>query len=606
MTCESCGKKPKHPAKDFTKAVVEINNPEALVLLRKVSLPASMGTEEDVPASIGKYRNVILKYEANGHIYLYSSDGIPTLLEVKIPDEIWERIGDLEEDLAELEQEFDDFKNSPDVVDIVATYSDLQAYDTSGLGDKDVVRVLSDETHDGESSYYRWNTATQTWTFIGATGPYYTKSETDTLIGAAKGSAKELTPEDYNWPTANPDGIAVWTLGPGFYSAPRGVKLYWTSSSQGVDSSPFEFIVAAQGNSGDKSINLFSDVLYLVHSDGTVILDTTFLKTSQVTDNLTSTSPSLPLSANQGRILKDTVDTKQDELTAGGNITIEDESGALVISATDTTYSDFTGTDGQTAGNAGLVPAPATTDAGKVLGADGTWVTGGPTVVQTTGISTTDVMSQDATTSMVYADPSTKRKIRIGDGATADVNHTDIVAIGTSSNAGEDSTIAIGKNSLASASSSIAIGSGSSSNKTTASKTQAIAIGVGAQASGYASIALGRAAVASGGGGISLGAYTPDGGKGVFNIGGIAAQHYSDCGYNNSAYRLLTGLYDPQNAHDAATKGYVDPSTDVSAPTTSTVGRLGQIYVDTTNSDAYMCVAVDDITPAYTWKKITP
>ena len=49
--------------------------------------------------------------------------------------------------------------------------------------------------------------------------------------------------------------------------------------------------------------------------------------------------------------------------TAGENITIENN----VISATDTTYSDFTGTDGTSAGVAGLVPAPATADAGKFL-----------------------------------------------------------------------------------------------------------------------------------------------------------------------------------------------------------------------------------------------
>ena len=60
--------------------------------------------------------------------------------------------------------------------------------------------------------------------------------------------------------------------------------------------------------------------------------------------------------------------------TAGANITIDanDE-----ISATDTTYSDFVGTDGTSAGTAGLVPAPATTDADKFLKSDGTWDTAG-------------------------------------------------------------------------------------------------------------------------------------------------------------------------------------------------------------------------------------
>lgn len=41
------------------------------------------------------------------------------------------------------------------------------------------------------------------------------------------------------------------------------------------------------------------------------------------------------------------------------------------------TYSNFTGTDGVDPGTAGLVPAPATTDAGKFLKADGTWGTAG-------------------------------------------------------------------------------------------------------------------------------------------------------------------------------------------------------------------------------------
>lgn len=59
--------------------------------------------------------------------------------------------------------------------------------------------------------------------------------------------------------------------------------------------------------------------------------------------------------------------------TAGSNITISGDT----ISATDTTYSAFTGTDGTAAGTAGLVPAPATTDAGKFLKADGTWDTAG-------------------------------------------------------------------------------------------------------------------------------------------------------------------------------------------------------------------------------------
>lgn len=88
--------------------------------------------------------------------------------------------------------------------------------------------------------------------------------------------------------------------------------------------------------------------------------------------------------------------------TSAGTFTANDDTDTT-IALTDTTYNDFTGTDGTSAGAAGLVPAPATTDAGKFLKADGTWDTagGGPTVVQTTGTSTTDVMSQNAVTLLI-------------------------------------------------------------------------------------------------------------------------------------------------------------------------------------------------------------
>ena len=59
----------------------------------------------------------------------------------------------------------------------------------------------------------------------------------------------------------------------------------------------------------------------------------------------------------------------QEQLTAGSNISI---SGST-ISATDTTYSNFTGATSSVAGSNGLVPAPASGDQEKVLHGDGTW-----------------------------------------------------------------------------------------------------------------------------------------------------------------------------------------------------------------------------------------
>ena len=82
-----------------------------------------------------------------------------------------------------LQGQIDAITSSSDVVDIMGTYAELLQYPTAGLGDKDVIKVLQDETHNDAMSYYRWNKNSSTWSYIGSEGPYYTKSETNTLLG---------------------------------------------------------------------------------------------------------------------------------------------------------------------------------------------------------------------------------------------------------------------------------------------------------------------------------------------------------------------------------------------------------------------------------------
>lgn len=62
----------------------------------------------------------------------------------------------------------------------------------------------------------------------------------------------------------------------------------------------------------------------------------------------------------------------QKKLTVGSNIQITSNG---TISATDTTYSNFTGATSSTAGTNGLVPAPASGETDKYLKSDGTWAT---------------------------------------------------------------------------------------------------------------------------------------------------------------------------------------------------------------------------------------
>lgn len=532
MTCNACGEKPKKCGncnKDFPRSVIEINNPETLVLLRKVVIPASMGTEEQVPAAIGKYHNVILKYEANKHVYLYSSDGIPTLLEMDVPQEIIDRIDTLEEGVNDLnddvddlndaiddvEQEIEELKNSPDVVDIVATYADLQSYDTSSLGDKDVIRVLTDETHDDESSYYRWSTTTQTWTFIGATGPYYTKSETDSKIEVNRGLAHILTSEDYNWnstsssATAPYDSIALWRLPSGQYQI------------NGNSTKVFTSIAATE-------LAYPNQHMYLINQEP-------------------STNASILVAPYSAA-------TPQTRFTF---------------------YVTHVG-NGQ--------PSGGTTANGMTM----PWRGDIPTVVQDTGASTTDVMSQKAVRDLIFNapfSPDEKNNIRIGYQAAA---YNNSVAIGNQANSGRvnSSAVVIGDNAKASQSISYAIAIGKESN-----------------AGGQGSICIGNNTFTPNKGCIMLGAYCGGypAGDGVMCIGTSNTNY----GYNNSQYRLLTGLYDPQNTHDAATKGYVDPSTGTSAPTTSTAGRLGEIRIDTSTNTAYMCVSADSTTSTFIWKQIT-
>lgn len=168
-------------------------------------------------------------------------------------------------------------------------------------------------------------------------------------------------------------------------------------------------------------------------------------------------------------------------------------------------------------------------------------------VVQTTGDSTTDVMSQNATTGMVFADPSTRRQICIGDDSSAGNNG---VAIGQS----------------VTAHFGIGIGGGSSIIN--------------------AGVAIGRgAAVQSQTNGVAIGDYSRAMQNGEMNIGSTQSSH----GYNMSNYRLLTGVYDGQSAHDAATYGQLDT-------------RLGGLTVVSLTQAEYDALSTKDANTLYVIK----
>lgn len=410
---------------------------------------------------LGDYHERIIIDEARERRWLFDCDGVfMPFDEVEVVNERGDSIGkaisqkfftdtvediestadDLRRDLDDeviargaaddiLQGEIDAIRNAPDVVDIVATYSDLEDYDTSTLTNRDVVRVLTDETHDDQSTYYRWDAENNTWVYIGAAGPYYTKSQTDTLLAG-----------------------------------------------------------------------------------------------------------------------------KQNTLTAGDNITIVGDT----ISATDTTYSDFTGTDGTADGTAGLVPAPATTDTNKFLKSDGTWslVTNRNAIVNLT--------PTNVTTSTISV--------------TADKTVSEIKAL---SDAGEEVLLKL-----------------------------EVPIAIGGFSAGtyyFQPVVISSAEVGAA-------ANSPSGGEFFY------AQSAND-GYNATIYNMETrdnltsddqmSVFSPLSAYQGKVlndkiEGRV--KTNTGAPTTATTGTKGQLLEDITNGALYLCTAVIPGTApdpdTYTWERV--
>lgn len=436
MGCGCNKEKPKGGGKSFTKAVVEIVNPEKITLLRKVVIPASLGDETTIPPAVGLYRNVVLCYEASKRVYLYSSDGIPTFISTDldaIEDEL-ERLGvaieeeaeareqadsELEDSISDLsdalaaevsarvagdaeledtvsthtsqisdlstglsneidnrqsadtnlQSQIDAISAASDVKDIVGTHAELEAYDTTQLGNNDIIKVLQDETQDDATTYYRWSTSTQEFTLIGEEGPYYTKSQTDDLL-----TDKQNVLTAGNNITITGDTISATDT---TYSAGNGLSLNGTTFSadttvlqpkltagnnisitnntisatdttytagSGLDLTGTEFSI-------DNTVALKTDLptvnnaVFTVQKNGVDVASFTANSAVDATANITVPTDTAQLTNTAGyqtaSDVASAISGKQDTLTPGNNIQINGNT----ISATNTTYSAGNGLD---------------------------------------------------------------------------------------------------------------------------------------------------------------------------------------------------------------------------------------------------------------------
>lgn len=205
-------------------------------------------------------------------------------------------------------------------------------------------------------------------------------------------------------------------------------------------------------------------------------------------------------------------------------------------------------------------------------------------LVQTTGTDTKKVMSQDATTKMIY--PKSLYSISIGDNSitTTSQYYTAICAsVGSTTDSG------------------IAIGSGSSRASLGSQSRAYGSVVIGADASnpkGYQNIVIGRNAYANPGvdytdtydvaiganstiignsstpikNSVALGAYSKPTRSGEVNIG----TGTETLGYNSTSYRVIGGVHDGQLANDAVTVGQINALIDaINTATSSNISHIG-------------------------------
>lgn len=148
-----------------------------------------------------------------------------------------------------------------------------------------------------------------------------TQKATTDAIYAAEGLARVLTADDYNWPTSNPDGVALWLLDSGVYDAGQQVKIYVSNGN------PFTYrtIFISKASNGISEIILWQKASgtggtlvsgYATDNAGRLLSSNgLMIMSSMVVDNLTSTITFRPLSAKQGKVLNEKIGGDLSNLT---------------------------------------------------------------------------------------------------------------------------------------------------------------------------------------------------------------------------------------------------------------------------------------------------
>ena len=213
-----------------------------------------------------------------------------------------------------LQNQIDAITVSSDVVDIVSTYQDLVDYDTQHIKANDIIKVMQDSTHDNAISYYRWVIVNHagSWEYVGSEGPYYTKSETDTLLNAKQNTLVS----GQNIKTINNESL----LGEGNINIQSG----GTSDYEDLENLPKVNNVELKGNKSLNDLGIQPAGNYALESDMTEAQNDIdhLSKVSNLFEKITATGTSVTLNDTSDTIMKLNLDTttSSQDTTTGKNL----------------------------------------------------------------------------------------------------------------------------------------------------------------------------------------------------------------------------------------------------------------------------------------------
>lgn len=652
MNC-NCEKAPEFPTKAFIPGPIEIP-----INFRAVTIPADQGDDTTNPPLNGAYRNVVLKYAANNHTYIYSSDGIPVMLVGGVDfDDIVNRplydgepmtsdtnIPDLTDEVETLEAQIQalatDFSYKGSVEDYAHLPSDAATGDVYTTTDTGIIYVWdgnawvalneypsvftgATSSTAGTSGLVPAPTTADVTKFLSGDGTW--KNTTAFLPFPSSVNTSGTTQQFLNSILALNAPVGTAFLGTVSLSdMPDGliqeeVEVYIYSDyvayaiMRSTDVAPYQWWCASYNYQGWQPVGSGGGATLFYISD-----QSSWATSSQVPlyaeKTLTNpiAKPQFMDAAKQGPVILVVVAT-QDAPTSYYNW----DYYTVIFNEDDSMSESLGSLHFNVMGHSSFIRFTWDQTTDPVI----TGSLSFPNIVQTNGNSTTDVMSQKATTDMLWRDPTTKKTIQyltykypssnqgndnnniyignnltlretssctdsviIGHNASNSGQAGRAVVVGNNGNAFGEDVVAIGYQpstfGLSKQAGSVAVGSniGNVSGGSVAIGSGAPSYGYSApSATGAASIVIGPSTAASARSSIALGIYANAVNQGEVNIGitsvtdDYTVQRY---GHNGSSYRTLSGVATPTNDHDATTKEYVDQN----IPTTFTTNEWNALW----------------------------